>query len=351
MKRYGMLILIAVAGCSPKYEDGKTQCSTSKECPSGYTCKDDGTSAAHYCFDGKTLGCPPAANFYCSQSNTCWAKPGVCSTVALCNTTKHPGSVICASANYHPDCNGDVCLPNGAVPDSGAGGVTGKGGSTGTIIVGVGGFVGTGGAIGTGGIRDAGPDGLAGAIGTGGTRDAGVGGAIGTGGIRDAGAGGAFGTGGITVIGGASGKGGAIGTGGGSGSTLCSGTPYSCSSQTYASDCTSDNGCVWSTSTLTCSGTPLPCSSYSNGTYCIYNGCSWAGALVCNPTTLTTYCSGLFTASSTACTICEDSSCCGQLTNCVNDTNCSTNYAGPYWNAYLDCVIGCCGSASYCGLN
>jgi len=394
MKRYGLLILIAVAACSPQYKSGKTQCSNNKECPSGYSCKDDGTNATHYCFENKILGCSAAAAFYCSQSNTCWPKPGVCSTVTYCGTAKNPDSVICATANYHPDCNGTTCLPNsgtGAGGAMGTGGATAKGGAGGTIV-GVGGALGTGGGMpdsgmgGTGGIKDAGPDGII---------------VIGGGGAT--GKGGAIGTGGIIVIG----SGGATGRGGSGGttSTLCSGTAFDCSYNTSSSMCAAENGCTWinstcsgtpdacstnsssslcvaeggciwnsstascsgtptacsiySTSTVCvaqsgctwgwCSGTPSACSTYSTSTYCLYNGCSWAGALTCSATTMTSTCSGWIATDSTSCEVCQYSSCCGQLTNCLSDTNCSNNESGTLWNTFLDCWMNCCGTA--CNFN
>jgi hypothetical protein len=342
MKRYALLLLIAAAGCSPKYTSGKTQCSSSKQCPSGYSCKDDGTSATHYCFENKVLGCPSNSGFYCSQSQTCWVSPGACSTVTFCGTAKHPGNVICASATYHADCSGDQCLPNSAVTDAGsglggvigAGGITGKGGAGGVTVIGYGG---------TGGIRDAGPDLLGG---TGGIRDAGpdrIGGMTGAGGL--------YLTGGITGRGGVSGTGGITGRGGAGGtttvSTLCSGTPFSCSVNTVQSDCTYETGCAWSSSTSTCSGTPAACNTYASGTWCIYNGCTWAGPLTCNATTMTSYCSSLIDSSTTACTLCNYSSCCGQMTACMNDSTCWETDSGPLYQAWMDCFVGCC--ATTCG--
>jgi hypothetical protein len=43
--------------------------------------------------------------------------------------------------------------------------------------------------------------------------------------------------------------------------------------------------------------------------------------------------------------MCIASSCCAPLTNCVNDTNCSTNSTGPVWDTYLACAMNCCQSA------
>jgi hypothetical protein len=50
-----LLVLIVLAGCQPTYTSGKTQCSDKKECPSGFSCYDDGTNSIHYCFDTKQV--------------------------------------------------------------------------------------------------------------------------------------------------------------------------------------------------------------------------------------------------------------------------------------------------------
>ncbi len=125
MKYDRLFVFVVLAGCGPNYTSGKTQCSDKKECPSGYSCSDDGTNATHYCVDNETLSCGSGSGFYCSQSDTCWAQPGACSTVTYCGTAKHPGNVICASSGYVPDCNGDACLATGV---AGSGGSTGGGG-------------------------------------------------------------------------------------------------------------------------------------------------------------------------------------------------------------------------------
>jgi hypothetical protein len=390
MKRYAILILVAAAACSPNYQTGKTQCSTSKQCPGGFTCVDDGTSATHYCFETKSIGCAAGNGFYCSQSKTCWPTPGVCSTVTTCPAgTKRAGAnLICGSAGYHADCGGDACVANGVVADAspiggaggaiGADGPTAKGGTGGTtLIIGPDGAAGTGGSkdaaldgiggiVGTGGIRDAAAEGIGGIVGTGGIRDAaaeGIGGIVGTGGIRDAaaeglpgtgglyltgggtGRGGATGTGGIYLTGGATGRGGVSGTGGTTiGSTLCTGTPVTCDYNSYQSDCNNQYGCVWDSSTDTCSGTASSCSAYSSGSLCAYNGCSWGGTLTCSPTTMTAYCSNLITSSTTACTLCDYTSCCGQLVACLNDITCYDTGTSPLYRVWLDCFVGCCAS-------
>ena len=178
MKYYRLFILIVIAGCGPNYTSGKTQCSDKKECPSGYSCSDDGTNSIHYCTDNKNLpACASDSAFYCSQSNTCWSQPGACSTVTYCGTANHPDYVICATAGYTPDCNGNTCTPAGSTGTGGSkdagvgvGGAGGTGGSR-TTIVGAGGAGGTGGlkttVVGTGGIK-----GTGGSVGPGG--DAGI---------------------------------------------------------------------------------------------------------------------------------------------------------------------------------
>jgi hypothetical protein len=319
MKRYAWLILIAAFGCTPQYESGKTQCSDAKECPSGYSCSDDGTSGIHYCVDNETVKCPDTSTFYCSQSKTCWAKPAACATAVKCDsTTKHPGWLICVSLGYHPDCNGDSCIPNGAVPDAGSskggsggsGGVGGRGGSSGTggALIGRGGSSGTGGRIVTGGVT-----------------------------VR----GGTYGSGGSYRTGGTTGRGGSLGTGGSTSvSSSCSGTPNSCSSRYDQAECQFGTGCTWNTTTEICSGSVYSCSRYTSGTTCILNGCDWSGPMVCESTPITSLCSSM--EASTPCEVCMYGSCCGQMLDCFSDTACGETSSGPLWTAYLDCVVNCC---------
>jgi hypothetical protein len=356
MKRYAWLILIAGAGCSAHFESGKTECSDKQECPSGWSCSDDGTSRTHYCYENKALGCPDSATFYCSQTLTCWPKPAACATATNCGTTSSPKWLICSNPSYHPDCSGTTCLPNLGTDAGPVGGATGLGGTT--SRTGAGGATGTGGMRdagatggvgGTGGMRDAGAAGGVG--GTGGVRDAGATGGIATGGTRDAGATGGVrdaGPGGTIGVGGATGRGGTGGSTSG-GSALCSGTPAPCTAWTVIGLCKSENGCSWDATTAKCSGTPMPCSSYTSATWCLNNGCKWAGTYTCNATTPTAYCtSNPPSSGATACTTCIVNSCCGQLTACNNDPNCLSTMSGTAWNAYLDCTVNCCGSASAC---
>ena len=337
MKRHGVPIFVVIiaAGCSPKYESGKTECSTGKLCPSGFSCRDDGTSGTHYCHENKSLGCSSDSGFYCVQSKTCWPKPGVCASYTECGTPQKPDGRICVSPNYHVDCSSSVCLPNGPLPDAGSGaggvkgtgGATGRGGSGGSIVVGYGGI------SGTGGIPDSGMGG------SGGNRDAAR---DGTGGLY--GSGGLMGSGGYYLSGGVTGRGGTSGSGGSTVISLyCSGTPYPCSYQDYEGDCLTENGCIWNPSTYTCTGTASACSTYSTSTWCLYNGCDWAGPMTCRSTPTTSYCLDMLTPSSPDCEICVYSSCCGQTTDCMNDYDCYYNSKGPVWNAWVDCGINCCG--------
>ena len=374
MKRHGIPVLIAatiaVTGCAPNYESGKTECSAKKECPSGFSCSDNGTSGTLHCVDNKTIrpgGCPSGSTFYCSQSDTCWAKPGACSTVTLCGTAKHPGNVICALPNYHPDCNGDTCLPNsGVVADAspgsggrdggaggaiGAGGVTAKGGAGGSTIpitgsggrTGYGGTIGYGGSVGTGGIRDAGPEvpGVGGSYPSGGT--VGRGGTFGTGGLYLTG--GTVGRGGATGTGGIRGTGGYYGSGGSTGSSLCSGAPYTCASMPNAYDCSLAVGCVWNASTAACTGTPSACSAYASGAACYYNGCTWSGAVACTVTPVTSFCASV--SSADACEICMLNSCCGPYTTCYNDSLCTGDTPNANYYAFYTCAFNCCRSPCF----
>jgi hypothetical protein len=148
MKRPSLLLLVVVAGCQPHYSSGKTQCSDKNECPSGFVCGNDGTNSVNTCFDRGTTTCSDTGTFYCPQTNTCWQSLVDCSTVSYCGTATTPDYGACKTSGYHPDCNGDSCLPN-----AGAGGS--YGGAGGAAMGGTGG---TGGTAPDGGVRDAAPD-------------------------------------------------------------------------------------------------------------------------------------------------------------------------------------------------
>jgi hypothetical protein len=77
MKR--LLFLIVLVGCEPHFESGKTQCSDSEQCPSGFVCGNNGFSSAHVCFDQKVVGCSEH-QFYCEPLRTCVLGPGACGT-------------------------------------------------------------------------------------------------------------------------------------------------------------------------------------------------------------------------------------------------------------------------------
>jgi len=214
MNRYGLLMLIALAGCAPKYLSGSTACSSKSECPSGYfcgsngtatkvcfeacstttacgggfVCGNDGINTLDVCIDKGSTNCQSGETYYCKSAGLCWTDAVVCSTITNCGTTGAPDYRACSTTNLHPDCNGKcVTSDTGGTGGTSAGGAPGLGGT------------GAGGAPGLGGSKtDAGVGGVSGA---GGKTDAGVGGASGSGGKIDAGAGGGFGSGGAKTDG------------------------------------------------------------------------------------------------------------------------------------------------------
>jgi hypothetical protein len=116
---------VALAGCQPTFISGKTQCSDKNECPSGFTCVDDGTTAIHYCFD---------------------KLPGVGGSKGL-------GGSIATGGNKDA---GPVGTGGIKVPPVGTGGAIGMGGTLGaggikTTVIGTGGSAGSD----AGSIRDA----------------------------------------------------------------------------------------------------------------------------------------------------------------------------------------------------
>jgi hypothetical protein len=47
------------------------------------------------------------------------------------------------------------------------------------------------------------------------------------------------------------------------------------------------------------------------------------------------------------CYVCLYNQCCGQWMDCSKDTVCPYKYAGPLYEAYIDCMMNCCGDT--CG--
>jgi len=173
MKRGSFILLVLSVGCGPHFENGKTQCSDQRECPSGFVCGSNGTS--YVCFDNSIVRCP-SGYFYCAQSASCatslaacstpqggsggtggrtggpaggstgtradagvactdpaypvrcdatgtypggcWATGVVCSTIANCSTNGLPDYTACGTVGYHPDCTG-TCVPSSGVRDGG----------------------------------------------------------------------------------------------------------------------------------------------------------------------------------------------------------------------------------------
>jgi len=131
----GFLLVMLFAcwlSCSPTYESGKTRCSETGECPSGFICSDNGSGSPDTCLTRPSF-CPDQDSFYCPSSSTCWTKAVACSTVLNCGTSASPDYLACANTGYYPDCNGTTCLPNSSRTDGGTGGA-GAGGSTGTDV-------------------------------------------------------------------------------------------------------------------------------------------------------------------------------------------------------------------------
>jgi hypothetical protein len=357
MKRYGLLIVIAIAGCVPHYTSGKTQCSDKNECPSGYVCGNDGKSAANLCFDNGKLACDLSGGtaFYCVATDSCWSVVVACNTVVNCGTATATDYRACSTPTAFPDCNGKCVTVDGGVASTGGvrkdGGLVGTGGAGGSKDAAVrdvlvadvflgsggadagitarGGTTGTGGIIGMGGLFATG--GLFGTGGVGGK--GGVGGLIGVGGV-----GGKGGVGGIIGVGGVTGRGGGTGV-----STLCTGTAYLCSNSLTSSECLYENGCSWA-SDGSCIGTASACGTYSGSTACEMNGCTWTGTLVCTKSTITTFCMNMMSTTD-ACDVCLSNACCAQYTNCYNDIDCYSGVRNATWNAYVDCGVNCCKTA------
>jgi hypothetical protein len=183
--RYRWLMLIALAGCAPKFLSGSTECSSKSECPSGYfcssngtatklcfqscsasskcesgfVCANDGINTVDVCMDKGKTTCQEGDTYYCKSAGLCWADPIVCSTISNCGTTVSPDYRACSAANLRPDCNGKCVAATGVGGSGGSSGVGGSAGSGGrTADAGVGGVPGTGGGKtgGSGGTADAG---------------------------------------------------------------------------------------------------------------------------------------------------------------------------------------------------
>jgi hypothetical protein len=91
-----------------------------------------------------------------------------------------------------------------------------------------------------------------------------------------------------------------------------------------------------------------------NGTTCLPNSDGSAGtggsggsggSGVCPSTPVTSICLSAASSSTNACGTCIENQCCGQLTACSIDTNCSTNFTGPLWDAVSVCSVSCCSAA------
>lgn len=189
MIRYGLLVLVVLAGCGPKYVSGSTECSDKGACPSGYLCgsngsatrvcfqscsnggacdsgficANDGINSFDVCIDSSKVSCQSGYTYFCKSSATCWATAIACSTLVNCGTASVPSYRACATASYHFDCSTQSCSATTTPGGTGSGGASGSGGTKTDA--------GVGGVPGSGGMKT----------------DAGVGGVPGSGGAKDGG--------------------------------------------------------------------------------------------------------------------------------------------------------------------
>jgi hypothetical protein len=181
MNRSGLLILVVLAGCAPKFLSGSTECSTKNECPTGYFCSSNGSATkvcfqkcsastacesgfvcgddginTDVCIDKSTTNCGTGETYYCKTANLCWTDSVACSTITNCGTMSTPDYRACTSATVHPDCAGNcVAGSSGTGGSAGSTGSGGAGGSGGSRTGGGSGGV-SGSTVADAGVKDAG---------------------------------------------------------------------------------------------------------------------------------------------------------------------------------------------------
>src|ERR1035437_617498 len=101
MMRKLLLVMLVPCwfSCSPAYESGKTRCSQTGECPSGFICSDNGSGSPDTCLTRPSF-CPDKDSFYCLSSSTCWTSAVACSTVFNCGTSASPEYQACRSEEH-----------------------------------------------------------------------------------------------------------------------------------------------------------------------------------------------------------------------------------------------------------
>jgi hypothetical protein len=182
MKRTLLALLVATVACGPNYQNGKTKCSVSGTCPSGFVCGTSGVS--DMCIALGDSGCKSSSQYMCSPG-VCVTSKSYCARVGVDASTSsdRDGSSLDGGGGTSVDLSMDVeWVPDGSVPadlgtkpDSTSVGkeVAGDGGSGGTDANtrgsgGVGGsVVSSGGIVGAGGIGN-----MGGASGSGGAAGA-----------------------------------------------------------------------------------------------------------------------------------------------------------------------------------
>lgn len=76
MMKRGCVLLLALLGCGPNFESGKTQCSDKLECPDGYTCGSEQKGGTPVCYS--QTNCGANTPFFCKWANVCAVGPAQC---------------------------------------------------------------------------------------------------------------------------------------------------------------------------------------------------------------------------------------------------------------------------------
>ncbi len=142
MKRIALAYAVAgLLSCSPTYQSGSTECSTTGECPTGFICGGASSSgAADVCYSQIEAACGTGDVYYCPGTGTCWSSQVACSTVIDCG---NGNASACVTEGYIADCSSSSkCQPpvagggyggsGGGASGGSGGGYGGSAGSTGT---------------------------------------------------------------------------------------------------------------------------------------------------------------------------------------------------------------------------
>jgi hypothetical protein len=88
MMKRGCVLLLALVGCGPNFESGKTECSDKLECPSGYTCGSEHKGSTPVCYS--ETNCVRGTPFFCKWANLCASGPAQCPGPDLCTDADFP---------------------------------------------------------------------------------------------------------------------------------------------------------------------------------------------------------------------------------------------------------------------